>query len=356
LQASSFAEFVVWRILSGFGVGGSIPVLFSFVGEFTPVFARGKMIVAVRYCPPPTSMTTTTTAAANTCCETTAAAPVFCARPPFTLDTFNHQPQRRKSSPKNKIHPHIIPCLALSDACSRAGGRGGYLQVAFFWVIGTVICASLAWIILGANECPTQADWIDQTNSTLGEGDASLGPYCKSIEGTGCDKYGTRAGWRVFMGACSAPAITTAFFLFFAHESPKFLVGANKPERAVRVLKRMAEINRVDVTIDQPPPSRRTRASKEGGIMAYWEIVMRTLRPPNKTQFLWLCGVWFFLCFGFYGFRCVHSGIVMCCMCVMLVVTAHGTLFTSPAHKATLPPRRTYSPHLVIHFLPFSSI
>lgn len=62
------------------------------------------------------------------------------------------------------------------------------MQVAFFWVIGTVICASVAWGILGVDQCPSHADWLDVSNTTLGAGDESLGQYCSAIEAMGCSK------------------------------------------------------------------------------------------------------------------------------------------------------------------------
>lgn len=223
-QASSFNEFLCWRILSGFGVGGSIPVLFSFIVEFAPLKYRGKMLVTT----------------------------------------------------------------------------------AFFWVVGTVLCAALAWGILGpaTEECPTQAEWLDATNSTLGIGDESLEPYCHSIEGTGCDHYNGRPAWRVFLGACCVPAAMTVCMLLGAQESPKWLVGKNQRSRAQTVLEKMAKVNGKDVAIDLPPSAeRQIQRAGPGGFAAYVAIVSRVLRPPSRIQFIWLSGVWFCLCFGFYGFR-----------------------------------------------------
>lgn len=45
--AHDFWAFLLWRILSGIGVGGSIPVVFAYFSEFVPVHNRGKMITAL---------------------------------------------------------------------------------------------------------------------------------------------------------------------------------------------------------------------------------------------------------------------------------------------------------------------
>lgn len=45
--ASSFGAFLAWRICSGIGVGGSIPVVFSYFCEFLPMQRRGAMLVGL---------------------------------------------------------------------------------------------------------------------------------------------------------------------------------------------------------------------------------------------------------------------------------------------------------------------
>eukprot|EP00038_Savillea_parva_P006044 m.161347 g.161347 ORF g.161347 m.161347 type:complete len:550 (-) comp12063_c0_seq1:119-1768(-) len=223
-QSTSFSTFVWWRIVSGFGVGGSIPVLFSFILEFVPVWARGKMLVTV----------------------------------------------------------------------------------AFFWVIGTVICTSVAWGILSPGQCPTQADWVDSTNLTFSSDDASLPAYCAAIEAMGCSKYNGKPAWRAFMASCCAPAAMTTVLLLFATESPKWLVETNQPDRAVAVLQTMAKANGVTMSVGKPPrATKRAKVVPGGfqGLLVYLQPVFRTLKKPARAQFLWLAGVWFCLCFGFYGFR-----------------------------------------------------
>lgn len=92
--------------------------------------------------------------------------------------------------------------------------------------------------------------------------------------------------------------------LLFAQESPKWLVETNQQDRARAVLQRMAAVNGRKIEIDTPPTmSRKQPGAQGGGLMVYLAPVFRTLRPPARVQFLWLAGVWFFLCFGFYGFR-----------------------------------------------------
>mmetsp|Transcript_3141 Transcript_3141/g.7574 ORF Transcript_3141/g.7574 Transcript_3141/m.7574 type:complete len:571 (+) Transcript_3141:28-1740(+) len=229
-QAGSFAAFVGWRVLSGFGVGGSIPILFSFILEFVPGWARGKMLIVV----------------------------------------------------------------------------------AFFWVVGTVICASLAWGILAPGECPTQADWLDMSNSTLGEGDDSLPEYCHAIEQMECSRLYGKPSWRTFMASCCAPAAATALMLLVADESPKWLVEGNHRDRARVVLTKMARLNGKVINIATPPRVHRrggrgVDTAGAGGLVAlaavHLQPITKTLKAPHRTQFLWLGGVWFFLCFGFYGFR-----------------------------------------------------
>lgn len=44
---SSFGWFFVCRVLSGVGVGGSIPIVFSYIAEFLPAKRRGSLIVIV---------------------------------------------------------------------------------------------------------------------------------------------------------------------------------------------------------------------------------------------------------------------------------------------------------------------
>lgn len=45
--AINYTEFAVLRFISGLGIGGSIPVLFSYFSEFVPPASRGKMISIV---------------------------------------------------------------------------------------------------------------------------------------------------------------------------------------------------------------------------------------------------------------------------------------------------------------------
>lgn len=105
------------------------------------------------------------------------------------------------------------------------------------------------------------------------------------------------------MAVCCVPASVTTLMLLFANESPKWLVQTGQRDRARDVLRRMATVNGLSIEIEMPPRAYKKQAVANAGLMIYLAPILRTLKPPARVQFLWLAGVWFFLCFGFYGFR-----------------------------------------------------
>jgi len=129
--AQEFYAFLVLRFISGVGVGGSIPLVWSYFAEFQP---------------------------------------------------------------SNK--------------------RGGALSfLATFWMIGNVVVAGLAWLII-----PRQIGW----------------------EGGQGFQFNS---WRIFVVLSTLPSFAVAFSLFFFPESPKFLLTQGKPELALKHLRRVYEMN-----------------------------------------------------------------------------------------------------------------
>lgn len=126
-----FWLFLIMRFISGIGVGGSLPVIFSYYTEFLPKHHRGSLISVL----------------------------------------------------------------------------------ATFWMMGNIIAAGLAWIIIPH---------------------AELGYFSDNF------KYNS---WRIFVAICTVPSLSSAFLFYFFPESPKYLLTMGCEKQALESLKKVSRIN-----------------------------------------------------------------------------------------------------------------
>ncbi|KAL4232718.1 hypothetical protein ACF0H5_007406 [Mactra antiquata] len=126
-----FWLFLLMRFVSGIGVGGSIPVIFSYFTEFLPKYRRGSMISAL----------------------------------------------------------------------------------ATFWMMGNIIAAGLAWIIIPHPD---------------------LGYFSSSF---------TYNSWRIFIAVCTFPGLSSAFMFIFMPESPKFFLTRGNVKKALASLRTVNKLN-----------------------------------------------------------------------------------------------------------------
>eukprot|EP00055_Hartaetosiga_balthica_P010728 m.46796 g.46796 ORF g.46796 m.46796 type:complete len:545 (+) comp7288_c0_seq1:224-1858(+) len=229
--ATSYHAFLFFRIMSGLGVGGSIPIVFTYMTEFLPVKKRGVYLSTV----------------------------------------------------------------------------------AAFWMVGSIIVAFLAWVVIGSHEC-SHANISD---------DIEL--RCETWFETSCGRIPTSSGssipaWRLFVLLCATPSFIAAVSLVFASESPKWLATQGKLLESEAILKAMAKRNgrgsfayNLILSSSNVLSGRENRKVLQGeGIsvtmMRVWISLKHILRATRNLfqgtllrPTLILSAVWFMLSMGFYG-------------------------------------------------------
>ncbi|XP_017292502.1 synaptic vesicle glycoprotein 2B [Kryptolebias marmoratus] len=202
-----FWLFLLLRFISGIGVGGSIPVIFSYFSEFMPRVRRGAMISAL----------------------------------------------------------------------------------ATFWMGGNILAAGLAWVVIPRTWAHVSLGALDFQS------------------------------WRLFVVLCSIPSITSALmFKLFMPESPKFLMEAGREEEAIRVFKRMFELNMRGNEKAFPEFSLRTSSKQRGELEEIRDsgsrrerlvsVLKKGLDPiklifrgPFKARSVALLVIFYCISFGYYG-------------------------------------------------------
>lgn len=225
---TSFLELVIYRAICGLGIGGSIPILFSFFSEFTPAYARGK------------SMTV----------------------------------------------------LAAS------------------WMIGAIIVAVLAYVIISPTECARNSSETRSREAICAD---------QAIQRCGLTNIGGHDfdSWRLFLLACSTPSILATILVSMQYESPRWLLTNGYAEEAEAVLAKVAAANGTadsgwDVLLSPDTNSERGGQSNGSGIgksgpsdrkkQSFFDSLQILSEAPLGSRMTLLCSVWFFLSFGFYGF------------------------------------------------------
>ncbi|CAJ1056162.1 synaptic vesicle glycoprotein 2C [Xyrichtys novacula] len=197
-----FSTFLVMRFISGIGVGGSIPVIFSYFSEFMPRLKRGTMISAL----------------------------------------------------------------------------------ATFWMAGNIIAAGLAWLVIPRNWTGLLGSWNFQS-------------------------------WRLFVVLCSVPSLTSAlFFALLLPESPKFLMEAGREKEALRVFKKMFQMNMrgkekdfmvLGLCVNPKKDLEESRILGKGGLVWAFKKALMPIRlmfqGSLRGRSLVLYVVFFSISFGYYG-------------------------------------------------------
>jgi MFS transporter, VNT family, synaptic vesicle glycoprotein 2 len=164
----------VSRLMTGFGVGGAVPVVFSWSAETLPALRRGL-------------------------------------------------------------------CLTI---------------VASFWMVGSMLTAGFAWIII------------------------------------------PRYGWQPFAFACAAPpAICLVLSVFAVDESPRFLLVSGREREAIAVLERMAQRNKRKISVHHMSIS----VEQHGHSTSKVEQLKLLLAGDHLKTLLCLMVIWAGICFGWYG-------------------------------------------------------
>ncbi len=131
-----------------------------------------------------------------------------------------------------------------------AKSRGRYLVLLeSFWALGTILAAGLAWLIV---------------------------PHL---------------GWRWLLGISALPGVIIFFIRRHIPESPRFLLIQGEKERAIQVLKQVAQENGrplPEFDLHQPAPTPQPQVSD------LWQAGMK-----KTTLLLW--AIWFFISLGYYG-------------------------------------------------------
>lgn len=220
----TYDQFLALRIVSGLGVGGSMPIVFSYFSEFLPPSRRGALITLL----------------------------------------------------------------------------------AAFWMLGSMLVAGLAWSVLGSQDCPREES-DDLTTRCAAEAQLGCGQHAMP--------WGNVAAWRLFAVLTAVPALLAALGMLIAPESPKWLLQNQHFAEARRILTNMARSNGKGSALDLPPMGDEACAKSVLGDSAVDRCasemavnlshVMRTTKslfePATRRITVLLAGIWFTMCFGFYG-------------------------------------------------------
>ncbi|EDV21361.1 uncharacterized protein TRIADDRAFT_36521, partial [Trichoplax adhaerens] len=186
----NFGFFAFCRFMSGLGVGGSMPVVFSYFTEFQPRSHRGSMIT-------------------------------------------------------------ILAC---------------------FWMLGTIIAAGLAWLIIPHD---------------IG------GPLGSIFFGS----------WRIFLCIATFPCFTVALALLFLPESPRFYLEVGERRKAIKSLQTVERFNRG--ALRSTLHVSHIVAIRDGKIVSTYYTVLQASKElfyqPYLRRTLILFNIWFTFSFGYYG-------------------------------------------------------
>jgi hypothetical protein len=146
--ARGYYSLLLFRFLSGLGVGGSIPVVFTYFCEFLPSAKRGSfMVILARYAcmgRRRTAMPISTPAAVMFGSDKDMAFLLSAGHPrtlPFSLSVVANMVAGalccRMTDGSARMPCHAMPCsnAAYTHACS-------------FWMVGSIFVAGLAWAII----------------------------------------------------------------------------------------------------------------------------------------------------------------------------------------------------------------
>jgi len=149
--------------------------------------------------------------------------------------------------------------------------RGRYIiAVAWFWMVGSIFAAGLAWVMLGVFDI----------------------------------------SWRWYAGFVATPAATCAILsLFFLPESPRYLFIKGRLKETVRVLNYISSVNRRPC-----PVSKTSDLIPSLSVNHSVEDLKKRLKEDNKSDPFWMlfhpkilrvtvlmCVIWWSLSFGWYG-------------------------------------------------------
>eukprot|EP00038_Savillea_parva_P006783 m.165807 g.165807 ORF g.165807 m.165807 type:complete len:550 (-) comp12608_c0_seq1:198-1847(-) len=224
-MATTFLELVIYRAVCGLGIGGSIPILFSFFSEFTPAAQRGKAVTV----------------------------------------------------------------LAAS------------------WMVGAIVVAILAFLILSPTDC-------DRDSSDKRTREAVCADQAMSQCGLTQMGGGEIDSWRLFLLASTVPSLLATILVGMTNESPRWLMLNGYPMEAERVLESLARSNgtmnsgwEVALRSSMNEAAQGTGADSDSEATerkqrTFIDAMVELTSPPLASRMLLLCGCWFFLSFGFYGF------------------------------------------------------
>eukprot|EP00124_Ichthyophonus_hoferi_P002505 Ihof_evm5s173 gene=Ihof_evmTU5s173 len=194
----SFEMLAIFRFLSGLGVGGSIPVVFSYFCEFLPPAHRGKFL--------------------------------------------------------------------------------SYL--AAFWMVGSIMCAGMAWGIIPPG----------------------------TIQGV--------SSWRFFLWMAALPSFLVSICVYFAPESPRYLLTVNRYDEAMIILEHMYRVNHpgkelrdatgfrhIEMADYRSQPTEINARNIPLMIKAFFKSSKDLFTTSKLLRFntLKLLVIWITLCYGYYG-------------------------------------------------------
>lgn len=158
--------------------------------------------------------------------------------------------------------------------------RGSMLSIiASFWMIGNIIVAGLAWIIV-----PLNIPWHDPA---------------------------INVSWRVFTAVCGIPALLAAIFLFFLPESPKYLLSKSQEHAALKILRKIhrlnnSQSNRVNYPVSRLETPVNLSVNRQQSIRSKLKAVLsNTLQLFTLTSVrlstIKMLFINFAIAFGYYG-------------------------------------------------------
>lgn len=179
----------------------------------------------------------------------------------------------------------------------RRGPMIGFL--ASFWMVGNIMTAGIAWLII---------------------------PRLNLAGRIGGINYHS---WRIFVALCSIPSLSSALFIFLLPESPKYLQKIGRFDEATQVLTQVYQWNNPKSKHEIPPQiskfstycietsinrevqdvpdlseqSKCTRctANLSATFKRLWRSTKELFRSPFTSRTLISTFIWFSLSFGFYG-------------------------------------------------------